>query len=105
MLLDGAAPAEALSVMRSFLATLTDPVVADGHELLVRASIGIAHGTTGDDPVELLRRADIAMYAAKRTGGGGALSYHPDMAGEALDSAAAGAQLRHAVGAGQLFLE
>jgi predicted signal transduction protein with EAL and GGDEF domain len=30
----------------------------------------------GASPAELLQRADLAMYAAKRTGGGAAI-YHP----------------------------
>ena len=50
------------------------PVPVNGHEIEVRASIGITlaprHGDNIDD---LLRRADLAMYDAKRTGGGYAL--------------------------------
>jgi diguanylate cyclase (GGDEF)-like protein/PAS domain S-box-containing protein len=48
--------------------------VIDGHAIDVRASIGITlvpeHGDNIDD---LLRRADLAMYDAKRVGGGYAL--------------------------------
>jgi diguanylate cyclase (GGDEF)-like protein/PAS domain S-box-containing protein len=50
------------------------PFVIDGHRVEVGASIGIAvvpeHGATIDD---LLRRADLAMYDAKRAGGGHAV--------------------------------
>ncbi len=42
---------------------LSVPFHIDGHELHVRASIGIATGR--DDPESLLRDADIAMYRAK----------------------------------------
>jgi diguanylate cyclase (GGDEF)-like protein len=35
----------------------------------IRASIGLACGVAGEDPVELLRRADAAMYAAKKIPG------------------------------------
>jgi diguanylate cyclase (GGDEF)-like protein/PAS domain S-box-containing protein len=53
---------------------LEAPFVVDGNRLDVRASIGIAlapeHGDNIDD---LLRRADLAMYDAKRSGVGYAL--------------------------------
>ena len=45
------------------------PILVDGHSIEVKASIGIAlapqHGANTDD---LLRRADLAMYGAKREG-------------------------------------
>ncbi len=41
----------------------------DGHDVLVTASIGIAHSSTGySNPEEILRDADIAMYRAKAEG-------------------------------------
>jgi diguanylate cyclase (GGDEF)-like protein/PAS domain S-box-containing protein len=50
---------------------LEAPFLIDGHVTDVRASIGITlipeHGDNIDD---LLRRADLAMYEAKRSGGG-----------------------------------
>ena len=33
-------------------------------------SIGIAFAASGDDPEQLLHRADVAMYQVKREGGG-----------------------------------
>lgn len=47
-------------------AAIAEPMVIDGHQLRVTASIGVA--TTNGDHVtiaELLRRADLAMYRAK----------------------------------------
>jgi diguanylate cyclase (GGDEF)-like protein len=47
-------------------AAIAEPMVIDGHELRVTASIGVA--TTNDGPAaiaELVRRADLAMYRAK----------------------------------------
>jgi len=48
-----------------------EPVTLDGIDVAGAASCGVAiaphHGTSSDD---LLRRADLAMYAAKRSGGG-----------------------------------
>ncbi len=41
----------------------------DGHDVMVTASIGIAHSSTGYiNPEEILRDADIAMYRAKAEG-------------------------------------
>jgi len=41
----------------------------DGHDVMVTASIGIAHSSTGYlSPEEILRDADIAMYRAKAEG-------------------------------------
>ncbi len=42
------------------------PVLLEGHEVFIRASIGIAlSATTYTDPNQVLRDADIAMYKAK----------------------------------------
>ena len=103
VVLDDIDPAGADLAVQRILAALTTPVVADGHELLVRASIGVADGGTGDDADELLRRADIAMYAAKNDGGGGFARYRPDLGG-AGRPAPLGAELRQAIADGQFFL-
>ncbi len=46
------------------------PFELDALQVTVEASLGVAHSGQGDEPVDLLRRADIAMFAAKerRTG-------------------------------------
>lgn len=52
-------------------AAIAAPIVADGVSLTVQASLGIAcfplHGRSGD---ELVKRADAAMYQAKRAASG-----------------------------------
>jgi diguanylate cyclase (GGDEF)-like protein len=69
---DDAAAAE--TVARSILRALEMPIVPDGHHLEVRASIGIAvYPEHGRERSVLLRHADVAMYAAKRTKAGIAL--------------------------------
>jgi diguanylate cyclase (GGDEF)-like protein len=46
------------------------PIECDGRDLCAGASLGIACGSRADvTPQELLKRADIAMYEAKRVGG------------------------------------
>jgi diguanylate cyclase (GGDEF)-like protein len=56
---------------------LSAPFRIDGHELRVRASIGIATGC--DAPESLLRDADIAMYRAKTSKRGGFCVFQPEM--------------------------
>jgi diguanylate cyclase (GGDEF)-like protein len=98
-------PEAAEAAAHRMIAALAEPVVAEGHELLVRASIGLANGHTGQDAADLLRRADIAMYAAKHDGGSNVQSYTDVMAVSIADTAALGAQLQHAITEGQLFLQ
>jgi diguanylate cyclase (GGDEF)-like protein len=63
-----AAPALLQHRAESLLTTLREPVDVDGMPLTVAASAGVATAPTEGGFVELLRRADIAMYQAKRTG-------------------------------------
>jgi len=91
-------------IARRILASLARPLVVDGSELLVRASIGVAVAGSGDDAQALLRNADIAMYAAKEGGKGGFTRYAPWMAAGILEQAQLGAQLRQALEREQLYL-
>jgi diguanylate cyclase (GGDEF)-like protein/PAS domain S-box-containing protein len=69
-LLPGADEDGARAVAHTIIEALDAPFVVEGQGLRVGGSLGIAlapaHGTDADG---LLRRADVAMYAAKRTGG------------------------------------
>ena len=53
-------------------AAVNRPIEWDGRDLDVRASVGVVSVSGGDTvvPEDLLERADGAMYAAKRAGGG-----------------------------------
>jgi diguanylate cyclase (GGDEF)-like protein len=67
------------------------PFLLAGHELLVRPSIGLAIAGPDEpdlDAEELLRRADTAMYTAKRGRISGVQTYHPEMqlAADAVDA-------------------
>jgi diguanylate cyclase (GGDEF)-like protein len=63
--------AVALEVAERIIASLTEPVTVEGLALDVSGSIGIAlFPTQANDAETLLRRADVAMYAAKDSGGG-----------------------------------
>jgi diguanylate cyclase (GGDEF)-like protein len=63
------APAVAAHRAEALLAVLHEPIDLDGMRINVEASGGIAiTPSTGGGMAELLRRADVAMYQAKRTG-------------------------------------
>jgi diguanylate cyclase len=104
VLLRDAWPAAVDGVTENILASLRQPVMVDGYELLVQASIGITEAGPGDDPEALLRNADIALYAAKEGGKGSFARYVPGMAAGILEHAQTGAQLRQALDDGQLHL-
>ncbi len=50
------------------LASFDRPFLLEGVECYLSASIGIAFGVRGDNPHDLLRNADAAMYHAKQRG-------------------------------------
>jgi diguanylate cyclase (GGDEF)-like protein len=81
-------------------AAIHHPIHAGGQDLLVGASIGIAGGS---DPVEVLRRADVAMYAAKADGGR-LRRYTADLDTSTDEEARLGAELRTALDRGEFHL-
>jgi diguanylate cyclase (GGDEF)-like protein len=91
------------AIIARVLRTLPQPVQVGQHELLIGASIGLVCGTDVVDPLEALRRADVAMYAAKESGEPYCW-YTPDMDRRAGEAAVIGAELRTALDTGQLRL-
>ncbi|HTE51159.1 MAG TPA: sensor domain-containing diguanylate cyclase [Kofleriaceae bacterium] len=69
-LLPGASIVPALEIAERMRARLEgDPIAVDGKAIAVRISVGVAERRRGaDSSVELIRRADQALYAAKRSG-------------------------------------
>jgi diguanylate cyclase (GGDEF)-like protein len=65
------------------LDALTRPIIWDGITLGVKASIGIvtadASADPGSNPIDWLRKADIAMYASKNRTKNGYLVFHADL--------------------------
>jgi len=104
VLLHDASPAAVDGIAERVVASLSHPVMVDGYELLVPASVGVAEAKPGDDPEVLLRNADIAMYAAKEHGKGSFARCVPGMAARILQHAQLGAQLRQALDDGRLHL-
>jgi diguanylate cyclase (GGDEF)-like protein/PAS domain S-box-containing protein len=61
----------ARELAQRMLSALREPFLIDAMQLLMDASMGIAmHPSDGRDSHALLRSADVAMYEAKRKGGG-----------------------------------
>ncbi len=60
---------EATSIVNRLQKKITSPILLDGHEVFITASIGIAL-SSGEyvEPINLLRDADTAMYRAKELG-------------------------------------
>ncbi|MGN6312943.1 MAG: putative bifunctional diguanylate cyclase/phosphodiesterase, partial [Rhodanobacteraceae bacterium] len=57
---------DAAALANRLLATLSEPFVVDGYEIVLSASIGIAgYPLDGADALTLIANADAAMYAAK----------------------------------------
>jgi diguanylate cyclase (GGDEF)-like protein len=104
MLLAPASLSEADATVRRVAEELRRPLHAGEHELLMRASIGVTDAIDAQEPRELLRRADVAMYAAKDQGKQRVARYESQMDLHSVEEARLGAQLRHAIDAGEMHL-
>ena len=81
------------------------PIRLDGHELHVSTSIGIAlFPSDGEDPEELLRAADTAMYRAKQAGRNTLSFFLPEMQRTAVERMKLETALRRAINEDELEL-
>ncbi|MGH3666437.1 MAG: putative bifunctional diguanylate cyclase/phosphodiesterase, partial [Egibacteraceae bacterium] len=80
------------------------PVTLHGNKLSVRASIGIAPAESATRPLDVLRDADIAMYAAKRDGKGRCRVFNPDMRSSLVTRIHLQAELNDALARDQFVL-
>lgn len=71
--------ARAGTVAHAILAAINEPYALRGHEHLCSASVGITLFSGEDSVEDLLRRADTAMYEAKRAGRGAVRFFDPAM--------------------------
>ncbi|WP_433296156.1 diguanylate cyclase domain-containing protein [Actinoplanes sp. CA-030573] len=79
ILLYGCPPAETEQTAQRILDALARPVELAGAPVCAQASIGAAGARPGDEVGSLMRRADMAMYAAKSAGKGRWLRYDAEM--------------------------
>jgi diguanylate cyclase (GGDEF)-like protein len=88
--------------------TFDEPFVLAGRSVRLSASIGIATVGTGDVPgrrsTDLVRDADLAMYAAKAAGRNRVRVFTPDLRSAVQRRALVAAELRGAIEAGELVL-
>jgi diguanylate cyclase (GGDEF)-like protein len=76
---------EPLEVAGRVLAGLDQPVAIGDRQVTVRASVGLAALAPDDAPTtgpEILKRADVALYAAKRAGKSTIVRYSADLEGK-----------------------
>jgi diguanylate cyclase (GGDEF)-like protein len=98
LLEDVVEPGEAMQVANRILESLQLPFVLADKEVFSNASIGIAFSHPGEtDADELLRNADVAMYAAKSCGKGRVEVFESRLHTEVLRRLALEADLRAAV--------
>lgn len=81
ILVEGTDAAGALELAKRVRTALREPFAFAGRPLPIRTSIGVATGCGGGPKGsdELLRRADVAMYAAKQDGGQRCELFRPGM--------------------------
>jgi diguanylate cyclase (GGDEF)-like protein len=99
-------PAEAERLAESLIEALKKPFVINDIPVFVGASIGIAfgpeHGTEGE---QLMKAADVALYAAKRDGRGCARTFNRSMLLLLEQRENLRRSLRTALERGELYLE
>jgi predicted signal transduction protein with EAL and GGDEF domain len=66
-------------VIDRVLAALREPMMLEGRQISVSGSVGLSVAESGADPDELLRNADAAMYAAKKSGKNRCATFDPTM--------------------------
>jgi diguanylate cyclase (GGDEF)-like protein/PAS domain S-box-containing protein len=106
VLLERVTDAEAAAAVAGrVLDTLHQPFGLNGRTIPIKASLGVATGRPGtDEAEELLRNADVAMYAAKAGGKDRYELFRPDMHEDMLQRLELETELRHAADRDQLVL-
>jgi len=89
----------------SLLLDIAAPMIVEGHSLAVSCSIGIAMlPEHGNNPEDLLKRADIALYKVKESGRNGIAFFEQAMQKAASERLSIETELRAALNMGQFRL-
>jgi len=105
LLLEGVDGTEASAVADRVLLALRQPLLIEGTDTAVSASVGIAIAHGKLDATALLQRADVAMYEAKSAGKGRVEMYRAGMQARVVQRSEMAADLRLAAERGELFVE
>jgi diguanylate cyclase (GGDEF)-like protein len=98
VLLRGASREDAMDLADLVVDALLAPMVMDGREILSGGSVGIAMAPDdGDDPAELMKNAELALYRAKAQGRGCAHFFEAAMDTDARFRADLETDLRNAL--------
>lgn len=93
------------TLARDLLDRVSRPCKAGTEEYSITASIGIAlYPDDGDNVIDLVRAADVAMYQSKQRGGNDLSFYTPDMSNLAVEKLMLRNKLRQAVERDELRL-
>ena len=98
-------PVSGVSAAETLRAALEQPLRVAGFDIHPTLSIGAVEAQGGEDApeaAELLRRAELAVEAAKSGGRGGAAAYGRSLETDGLSRLALEADLRGAIGRGEL---
>ncbi len=99
-------PEDAAAVARKAMEVLAKPFRLDGQEMHATTSLGIAIGPVdGEDPSQLLRAADMALYRAKAEGRNAFRFYAAEMSAQVEARKELEGDLRRALERGELTLE
>ncbi|WP_232842986.1 putative bifunctional diguanylate cyclase/phosphodiesterase [Allopontixanthobacter confluentis] len=94
-----------VDLSQEIIRSLSQPYLIDGHRVVIGASVGIAispeHGLTAE---ELVRNADLALYAAKDNGRGRYHFFSDDLHSAAEERSELERDLRDAIAKGSLQL-
>ena len=86
-----------------FLSVVREPYEIEGHHYRVSTSVGVARCFDGDcNAEELMRRADLALFAAKKKGRDTLAMFEQSLDREARDRRELETDLREAIARGQL---
>ncbi|GAA1376562.1 hypothetical protein GCM10009661_44940 [Catellatospora chokoriensis] len=106
VLVEGAPDISTIETTAQHLVTALDrPFTLDGRPLPGRASIGVSCTADAANAVDLLRQADLALYAAKAEGKGCWRRYDASLGAHAVQRMQLRSELERAAADGQLFLE
>ena len=98
-----AGPEAATGLALRIIESLGPSISAGGSDHAIGAAIGIALAPQdGHDPVELLRKADIALYRAKGQGRSALRFFEPEMDAQVRERDSIERALRAAIGAGEV---